>query len=84
MSKPYLRYFSYSDWHSGLDDVLRVGDKVSVFLQDPVSGHETSHSVSIVRHHENNLPVFLFGNDYDGDYWDIMGMFLQGWEFCRI
>lgn len=84
MSKPYLRYFQYVDWESGDDDILRVGDKVLVVFQEGSTGAETTHEVEIVRHHMNNMPVFLYGNDWDGDYWDIGGMFLSGWEFSRL
>lgn len=83
MSKPYLDYFSYEDWDIGEDDKLRVGDLVAVDHQDPVTGAEQLRYVTIVRHHSNNLPVFLYGNDYDGDYWDIQDLFMSGWTFSR-
>lgn len=84
----YLSHFSYTDWNVGEDNVLRVGDYVrcDYHFYDYADDHMEG---KIVKHPVNDLPVILLNTEYRdtaglGDYADIQGMFMQGWEFSRI
>jgi len=85
----FLGKFSYVDWETGDDDKLRVGDWIYANRQDHNGDDVAGFAGKIVRHYENNLPVFLHNIDPEdpdnsGDFVAIDDAWLRGYEFARI
>lgn len=84
-----LSKFEYIDWQIGDDDKLRVGDWVEANRQDHNGEDVAGFTAKIVKHYDNNLPMFLLDIDpkdpeNSGDYASIDDAWLRGYEFARI
>ena len=81
----FLTHFTYADWFSGEDSVLRLGDKITCLYNDGWSQFEGV----IVEHPTNRVPVVLYNVDPEdpdnsGDFAGLQEMFMDGWEFVRL
>lgn len=88
-AKKYLDHFYYGDWEAGNDSKLRVGDYILCNFQDHNGEDVSNIKGRIVLHDSNYLPVVLYniedGNEDDsGDYADLQGLFMNGYDFTRL
>ena len=84
--KAELARFSYVDWETGDDDVLRLGDYINSNRQDHNGIDVESFDGRIVKHHDNDMPVIVYNADKDdeGEYASIQDLYISGFEFTRL